>query len=151
MVNTKHFERRGKHSRKTKTKMKNAHYLVFHVDPTPTNGHKRTKTGIQYMPKHLKDYKEEIRRAAKAQWGARKILDDALKVEVIFHLSRPASISVKKRKYPCVKPDLDNLEKILYDSMEGVIYINDSRIVTKTVSKWYSTQGMIEVKVKVLK
>jgi len=34
-------------------------------------------------------------------------------------------------KYKTTKPDLDNLEKMLWDAMEGIVFINDSLICEK--------------------
>jgi len=71
--------------------------------------------------------------------------DTPIIVYVNFYLQRPKS-RPKKYIYPDKKPDLDNLEKILYDAMQGIIYTNDSRIIEKHVKKEYGQEGLnIEV------
>lgn len=133
--------------------MKNCHYLVFAIDPI-TN--KQNKIGLAgntlrvFRCSSALAYSKTLRALAKQQWLIKPI-DGPLKVEVIFHVPRPKTISIKKRKYPHCKPDLDNLEKLLWDALEGIVFVNDSRIVTKTISKQYSSEGMIEVKIRVLK
>lgn len=64
-------------------------------------------------------------------------LDGTLAATVDFYIQRPAT-TPKKRKYPNVKPDLDNLAKSFFDAAEGILYKNDSRIVVKNLRKLYS-------------
>jgi len=130
--------------------LKNADYLCFPIDPIPKGQLFVTRTGRSYWPKKVTQYMEEIRAMAKKQWK-KEPLDKPLKVEVVFHIPRPKSVSMKKRKYPSVKPDLDNLLKSFFDALEGVVFVNDSRIVTMTVSKQYSSEGNIELKIRALK
>ena len=129
--------------------MDNSHYFVFDIDPIPKNSDKKNKYGFQYTPSHIKSYMKDIAIIAKEIWGARKLIDAPIKAELVFYIARPRSI--KNRKYPHKKPDLDNLEKGFWDSLEGIVFTNDSRIVTKTVSKQYSHEGRIELKLRVLR
>lgn len=64
--------------------------------------------------------------------------DDLIKLE--------QGISVYKR----TKPDLDNLEKPLLDSMQDIIYKNDSQIASKYSEKIYSHLPRIEVSIKLI-
>ncbi|MBW6484393.1 MAG: RusA family crossover junction endodeoxyribonuclease, partial [Vicingaceae bacterium] len=44
------------------------------------------------------------------------------------------------RIYKSTKPDLpDNLQKLVCDSLAGIVYTNDSRIVYMEVEKYYGT------------
>jgi Holliday junction resolvase RusA-like endonuclease len=67
-------------------------------------------------------------------------------IEYVFPI--PSSFSKKlkqsitdgKRVYKDTKPDLtDNLNKGLIDALAGIVYINDSRIVSIVASKYYGT------------
>lgn len=49
--------------------------------------------------------------------------------------------------YKDTKPDLDNIFKSLGDSMEGLVYINDSRICEKQTRKIYGEVPKIEIEV----
>lgn len=51
------------------------------------------------------------------------------------------------RQYPkATKPDLDNLEKLLWDAAEGILYLNDSQICEKRqVRKVYGQQPGIRL------
>lgn len=53
----------------------------------------------------------------------------ALSASFEFFFTRPKSASLKKRPYPAVKPDLDNLIKGVKDALRGVVYHDDAQIV----------------------
>lgn len=46
------------------------------------------------------------------------------------------------------KPDIDNYEKALYDSMSGIVFQDDGQIALHTVGKFYSLNPRIEVEVE---
>lgn len=52
--------------------------------------------------------------------------------------------------YKDTKPDLsDNLNKMLFDAMQGIIYDNDSRVVSMdNVKKYYGTRPRIEIEIE---
>jgi len=77
---------------------------------------------------------EQCQRIAK-EHAPKRLLDGPLRATYAFYLERPKS--AKKRRYPHAKPDLDNLEKLLNDALEGIVFVNDSRIVKKESNKYY--------------
>lgn len=108
---------------------------------TDKAGHARA-----YTPKSTRDWEELIRYQALAHRPP-KLLDGPLSLEATFYLVRPKS-KPKKRLYPDTKPDLDNLEKAVCDALEGLIYVNDSRIVDKVVRKRYGDPPRVEVGIR---
>ncbi|WP_152640076.1 RusA family crossover junction endodeoxyribonuclease, partial [Streptococcus pneumoniae] len=48
------------------------------------------------------------------------------------------------------KPDIDNYEKALYDSMSGIVFQDDGQIALHDVGKFYSLNPRIEVEVEVM-
>ena len=56
----------------------------------------------------------------------------------IWNFLRPKSASVKKRPFMTVKPDIDNLEKLVKDAMKGIIYRDDSLVVGVHKFKQYA-------------
>lgn len=48
---------------------------------------------------------------------------------------------------PIVKPDLDNLAKLILDSLNKVAYTDDSQIVRLCVGKYYSDRPRVEVEI----
>ena len=48
---------------------------------------------------------------------------------------------------PTVKPDLDNIAKIVADALNGLAYRDDSCIVDLVVRKRYGVEARVEVKI----
>ena len=49
---------------------------------------------------------------------------------------------------PMTKPDIDNVLKAIFDSLNGIVYHDDSQIVEVTSSKHYSDKPRVEVLLK---
>ena len=60
-----------------------------------------------------------------------------LEITVTAYFARPKSVS-KKRVRPFVKPDHDNLLKLVTDALEKLAYDLDSRIVDSHTHKFYA-------------
>ena len=79
-------------------------------------------------------------------WRGRDALDEAVEVEIVAVLRRPARLNRKRdapgRLLAPVKPDVDNVAKACIDSivLAGVI-VDDNRVVRLTASKWYAAKG----------
>jgi Holliday junction resolvase RusA-like endonuclease len=65
-------------------------------------------------------------------------LECALAMRVIFYVNRPKSVSKKKRPLPVAKPDLSNYIKIIEDALNGIVFKDDSQIVTIQAWKLYA-------------
>lgn len=70
-----------------------------------------------------------------------------LKLTLLFMFERPKS-APKKRKYPVVKPDDDNCEKLVRDALNSVLYHDDAQIVSKQVDKVYAMRWGIFISVE---
>lgn len=61
-------------------------------------------------------------------------------LSVSFYFTRPKSKTYKKKKnlleFKTTKPDLDNLIKIIMDSLSGIIYRDDAQIVMLSAKKF---------------
>lgn len=84
-------------------------------------------------------------------------LDGELSVEIKFYRPIQKSLSKKERDRrlsgkhkPIVKPDLDNYVKSALDALNGVLWVDDARIVELHAFKYYSVSPRIEVIVKEL-
>ena len=64
-----------------------------------------------------------------------------LRMRVDFYLPRPQRL---KGERPMVKPDIDKLLRSTFDAMEGIVYDNDSRVVSIETGKWYACEGVGE-------
>jgi Holliday junction resolvase RusA-like endonuclease len=55
-----------------------------------------------------------------------------------YYLNRAKS---QRERLPIKKPDVDNLEKMVFDALEGTLYKNDSQIVLSVAFKDWATDG----------
>jgi len=112
---------------------------------TAIGGHARS-----YTPKDSKDliHKEKIRNVAKC-WYKDDPYEGAVKVDCTFYLQRPKSHyrtgkfagmlkDTMLDKYHTSKPDRDNLDKLVLDSLTGYIWKDDSQVVTGVIRKEYA-------------
>lgn len=142
-------------------KPKEAIYIVIPGDPVP-KGRARarivtTKSGNQfisfYTPKETEVYEETIRWMAKGAMKGNQPLDCACEVTVEVFIAPPASWSGKKTQSalngaikPLSKPDCDNFIKCL-DALNGIVFVDDSRIWKVTGEKHYSATPRMEITV----
>ncbi len=59
-----------------------------------------------------------------------------------------AELKDGKRFYKTTKPDVDNLQKLVFDAMQGRVYINDSQICNLFVEKIYGQTPKTEISLK---
>lgn len=72
------------------------------------------------------------------QFNRRQMAEDqALALDVTFYLPRPPSLP-KRIIYPMRKPDLDKLTRAIGDSLKGIVYDEDSRIVDLNTRKRFA-------------
>ena len=93
--------------------------------------------------KPLKDWEKAIKAkacVAKAEYESRYgpwQLDGACSVMIAFYLPRPKSLP-KKVLWPVKKPDCDKLVRAACDPLTGVLYHDDSQIITLQALKFYA-------------
>lgn len=80
--------------------------------------------------------------------------DKPLKAKVIIGVSIPKSYSKKKYALcrdrvltPAKKPDIDNILKAIFDSLNGYGFEDDSQIVKVYAEKYYSEEPFVEVEI----
>jgi Holliday junction resolvase RusA-like endonuclease len=109
--------------------------------------------GKTYTDEKTRSYETLLREAAQAVMGDRPLLDGALHLVMEARMAVPASWSKKKQAaalaggvHPTGKPDLDNLVKVL-DALNGVVWRDDSLIVSADVRKSYSDRPGLTITV----
>lgn len=109
-----------------------------------------------YDPKKVTVFKRQLGMLAKQQMLDRGLepFDGPLEVCMEFHRPVQASISKKERSRrlsgvhrPTVKPDLSNYIKALEDGLNGIIWVDDNRIVQIVAEKKYSDRPHIVIDV----
>lgn len=123
--------------------------IVVHGVPAP-QGSKRggfsAKTGKTFVyeqnSKTQKSWRQDVIAAAVELREAQGLetLDGPVALQVEFRLPRPASVNVRRRPFPCVKPDCDKLTRNTMDALtQAAIYRDDAQVVDLFVSKRYAT------------
>lgn len=126
--------------------------LTFEIKGVP-KGKARprfTKQGRAYTPKETRDYEREIadiaHNAAVVQNWRKADKSTPLMVEIKAIFPIPASWSKKQKQaamcgeiYPTVKPDCDNIAKVILDSLNGIVFDDDKQVVGLVVGKCYAT------------
>jgi len=106
-----------------------------------------------YDPKKSKDFKKYVKLVA-SQHAPKALLEGPLVMTVNVYKPTLKSFSKKKKTAaeggdlrPVTKPDVDNYVKGIKDALKSVVWKDDSQVVDLSISKWYSEQPRIEVKV----
>ena len=109
-----------------------------------------------YDPKKVATFKRQLGMLAKQQMIDRGLdpYDGPLEVRMEFYRPVQTSISNKERARrlsgvhrPTVKPDLSNYIKALEDGLNGIIWVDDNRIVQIVAEKKYSDRPRIVIEV----
>lgn len=76
-----------------------------------------------------------------------KPIDKNIKMDLAFHFSRPKSHlnakglpKVGAPSYHTSRPDIDNLEKLVMDALNGTFYKDDSQVCVKRSIKMYTSE-----------
>lgn len=108
---------------------------------------------ITRTPEETVIYENLVVLEYRRQVGNVKFADDAiLDLRIMAYYTIPASASKKKKEQmesgdlrPTKKPDMDNIVKVVADSLNHVAYRDDAQIVDCQIRKFYSQQPRIEV------
>lgn len=92
--------------------------------------------GRAYTPKNTKLYEQQIARAYRQ--AANGFTFGEFPVEIwITAVFQKAKTS--KKEYPTLKPDIDNIQKAVFDGLNGIAYNDDKQILTAVVHKTFCT------------
>ena len=112
------------------------------------------KGGSPQNAEKLTTWDNNVRAAAASVCGALTappFVETALSVAITFRLARPSGhwgkgkhagrLKPSAPRHPQGKPDIDKLARSTLDSLTGIVFDDDSRIVDLKVSKVYATPG----------
>ncbi|MHB9950763.1 hypothetical protein CF055_17270 [Clostridium botulinum] len=110
-----------------------------------------TKTGNTYTPDKTVNYENWVKLCCKQQCEGEKLTGQIV-ASINAYYTIPKSTSKKNKKdmlagiiRPTIKPDVDNIAKVILDSLNGLAYKDDKQIVFCTISKWYGEDPRVEV------
>ena len=127
----------------------------LNIRPVPHQSFRVGRNGIKYKPKKIKDYQEYIKKLVLDQLPDDfQIISAGTLIEVVYiHYcyAYPKSMAKKYKvgNVPKVtKPDLhDNLNKALFDALEGIVFEQDQNIYSvKDMQKYYTEIDCIKFK-----
>lgn len=108
----------------------------------------RTCNGRTFTPQKTMNAEAELRFLVLESLGPIfTIIERPIELELSFYMKRPKA--AKKRLHPAVRPDIDNLIKLVADGLNGVVWKDDSLIWKITATKLY-TEGSERITIDVL-
>lgn len=95
--------------------------------------------------KSLKAWRATVNKVAAQAMALERLepIDSAVEVHATFYLPKPASV---KREFPHVKPDLDKLQRALFDSLQPC-FVDDSRVTDVHAQKRYAEVSGVSVRI----
>jgi len=133
--------------------------LYIPIKPTPHQSVRMTRAGRAYQPKKIVDYKKEVQRLVREQLPSGFCLieaDTPIHISMLHYTFKyPSSMPKYKKEqdtihFKVTKPDLhDNLNKALFDALEGVVWERDQNVVSMDdVKKYYAEEDAIIIDIK---
>jgi crossover junction endodeoxyribonuclease RusA len=107
-------------------------------------------SGDDNRKRGLRSWDQAVRLAAREHVGPVDVppfVDVPIRVVMVFRLTRPAGqwgkrgLKLSAPAFPATKPDIDKLARSTADSLKGIVYDDDSRIVEKRLIKLYAAPG----------
>ena len=114
-----------------------------------------TKQGRTYTPEATANYENFVKIEYINQCKEDRFEKGVeLAMEITAYFGIPESKPKKQKQLmrdgvirPTKKPDMDNIIKIIADSLNGIAYYDDSQIVDTTIRKFYSDEPRVVVKI----
>lgn len=123
--------------------------IVVHGEAAPQGSKvpgRSAKTGKMFVREQnsqkQKTWRQDVIAAATAarEQAGWDTLDGAVDVVVDIRVRRPASVSLVRRPYPNVKPDLDKMVRNTLDGLTAAgVFSDDARVINVTARKRYAT------------
>lgn len=108
------------------------------------------KSGFSYTPDKTVNYENLVKLIYRESGGG--YMEGPLKARVKIVYDIPKSTSKKNREkmmagelFPTKKPDIDNVQKIIFDALNGIAYKDDTQIILVEAWKQYGEQPYVEV------
>lgn len=117
-------------------------FFTAYGDPAPQGSKKVIHGRLVEASKKVKPWRAAVKAAfqmAVQETGDDSMFEGAVKIKTTFYLSRPATVTKKKRPVPTVPPDLDKLERGLFDALtEAGVWTDDAIVVKSCSEKLYA-------------
>lgn len=114
-----------------------------------------TRTGKAYTPTKTKQYEYFLRDIFVRKYPNFKPIETSVNIKIIAYFDIPKSTSKKKEAEmlvnnikPTKKPDIDNITKIVLDSLNKFAFKDDSQVIKLEVEKKYAQISKIYIKIE---
>jgi len=108
-----------------------------------------------YTPARTKRYEGYVRLAAQQMMAGRPPYDGPVSVDLEVTMRPPASWSRRRKaralrgeERPTKKPDGDNVEKLVWDALSDVVFVDDKQVVRWSGRKEYGERDAVRVTVR---
>jgi len=115
------------------------------------------KTGIAYTPKETVHYETFVKMLYLEKYAGVKPFEGPVAVEIVALYQIPRSANKRRKEAmrrgaikPTVRPDVDNILKIVTDALNGVAYLDDKQIIACWVHKCYAAAPAVHVTISEL-
>ena len=119
--------------------MKTEIYILGQPQPAPRP--RVTRLGT-YYPKSYKDWKKNTIAGLKLSKQLPCFTIGACSIEIIFVFKRIQKIKSPGRTMKTTRPDIDNLEKAVWDVLQELdVLMDDGKIWKSSAQKWYAAKN----------
>ncbi len=134
--------------------------LIFEVKGKPLGKQRPriTRKGIAYTPAKTVSYENLIKFTFQSLFPDHTPIEGIVEVNIKAIFDVPTSYSKKKTKDLLEnhrlydkKPDLDNISKIVLDSLNGIAYKDDKQVALLSINKEYGAEPKVIVAIKEVK
>ena len=114
-----------------------------------------TRQGFAYTPQKTVNYENLVRYTFQSEFPSHEQFLGLIEANITCIFDIPKSYSKKKTKELLEthnnynhKPDLDNIAKIILDSLNGIAYKDDSQVTILHINKEYGNQAKVIVELE---
>ena len=115
------------------------------------------KAGIVYTPKRTRTWEQMVAVYAMQEMRGSPAMLGPLQISIVATFEIPKSWPAWKKKQAYLgrlghtsKPDWDNLGKAIADACNGIVFRDDSQIVSGTISKKFGEKQMVRIEIQEL-
>lgn len=112
--------------------------IVIDGEPVGQGRPRMNRKGWLYKPEKDRIYEQKV----KKQWNRREKFSGPVYVKIEAYLQIPQRCKTSR---PTKKPDIDNIAKIIMDSLNKAAWDDDKQVVRLTVNKSWSNEPRVEV------
>ena len=130
--------------------------VLIDIEGRPKGKGRPRFSGHAYTPEGTREYEGKVRGAYYRKYGGKMMYQHvAVMVTIIAYYPVPKNASKETRRLmlqgdlmPVLTPDIDNIIKIILDSLNGAAYQDDKQVVAVVARKRYDITGHVSVMVE---